>query len=766
MATYQQENSWREDGYGKVTIRFVVSNTYVGLFSTTPTIVNIFDLEDVKKELKTKVGGSIDTEMGMTINEAKIYSTLENTADEFVKDVADVSIIRFAAIFVNTTGSSPNDLLFTGIIQPEYEGEDLKWFGDDYDTDVTPITKWKFTSKPYSEIAFNSAKMEDLIAEISDAWINTNVNERIAYFSTYVGADLYQVYANNLCSLDTILRELADQQEAYLSANGFGTINIAFDKSAIDGRWHPARWHRNTSALNRYISIDRLTSGITTSESAFTVYDDDYTTLKIDPDGSSSMDNQIWLSWALFKEMSAEPRPKNDDNYRVTRFETFMDFLDAVAFNFGCYLETYWSDSTTVHVKFRSRASFVATQIYLRTALPNPKRKITADDPDDKTNDIISYANYLADEGPRLYFKGSNTSGETDYHSIGSFDPNRDGTKIFLTISPTFCYLEGGKDMSSNYIMGRIGIPHNHCFAKNTVMDEGFVNSAHGLHTAIYLRMPMYSSHPNSEYEPSSYWTPAAKLSLSFDEEDKQYDAIVNYLKYLNATDEVTSTIEYNIDVPFYYGFSENSDGSSPDWKLLNIGNKIVIDEVEYIIKSAKWSLAEPMVKLVLIGTKRFSASNTLSEDFELVAPTLPSDWHSASAGKEANKIVHLEAAEDIDQGNIVSLKSDGTVEIAKSLDTHYDRYYGMAISDAEAGEDVTIMRYGEYYNEDYSFAVGPVYLRNIGGETFNVSQTVLSYKNLSEDMAVSVARAINENTLSFDLRNQPLQIILTIEDA
>jgi len=771
MASYKQTNSWREDGYGEVTVMFVISDTYEGLFLSA-TEANIFELEDVKRSIKQNVGGSIETELNLTIDEAKVKTSTEIAALNFVKAAMDISVVRFVGIYVNTGSSvDPNKELFTGVLQPEFEGEDLIWSGSDYDTAISPITRWSVQAKPYSEVAFDAVAMSDLIDGISESWISTNVADRIGFFS-WSTSQLRQIYHNQLVSLDKILRELADQMETHLSSNGLGNINIVFDESPLDGRWHPARWNHKeytrggSTKYPRFVEIKSLLTGVSDSKSAFQVYNDDYNTLKINPDGSSSSTEQVWLSWRLFVKQTdepfEEPQPKTSEEYMATRYDSFFEFLEALAFNFGCFLKTYWSDTSTLHIKFQSRQSVSVAQIYLKSAAPTPKRKISPDLQD--TNQHIAYSNYLAMSGAKLCYKVKHLDGTFHYNKIGDFDDKSEDKKLFLTISPTVAVIDYGEDDNSGWIMDQIGLPLN-CSWKNNGAWVGdskkFFATTACLHTAIYLYVEKRSG---ADKEPNNYYTPAAKISFEHEDETYQYDTLIEYLSFLNGIDEQSSYIEYNIDVPYYYGFSANSDGSSPDWRVLDVGKKIVLDGVDYAIVEAKWSVNEPNVSLVLQGVARYDIEDNLGGSFVILQPSLPGDGIHDIETVKNDDIIALEAATAITAGNIVSLKDDGTVEIAYAHSSHYGRFYGVAISDAAIGETVEIKRYGEYYNADYSFTPGQVFIRNIAGEDFNLSQTILQWKAGTEDMVVKAANAIDANTITFDFRNQPRQLILEVE--
>jgi len=144
--------------------------------------------------------------------------------------------------------------------------------------------------------------------------------------------------------------------------------------------------------------------------------------------------------------------------------------------------------------------------------------------------------------------------------------------------------------------------------------------------------------------------------------------------------------------------------------------------------------------------------------------PETKEDGLALLSPRGEDNVESLEASEAITAGNVVSLKADGTIELARANNTHWGRVYGIILGDVAAGDSALVLRYGEYYNENFSFANGPVYILNIYGESYNLSQTLLQYKTASQDMVIEAAKAIDSHTILFDHRNQPLQIILEVE--
>jgi len=247
--------------------------------------------------------------------------------------------------------------------------------------------------------------MEDLIDGLDETFISTYVEDKQGYFNWT--AKSRKVKVQKLVSLNHVLRGLADVLETSLASDGYGTINIGFDACTLDGNWHPARWNKQTLTKGGNTYKTRYVKHPEEDEGSYEVYADDYNTLKIDPDwADSNISNVVYVSWGLFKSIDNEPQSKSARTYRVTRFKTIFEFLEAIAFTFGCYIMYYWETTTDFRIKFISRSSMNSEQVYLKSASPNPKKKMSTLPLDEINNDKIrANAFYLSGEGQDAYTK-------------------------------------------------------------------------------------------------------------------------------------------------------------------------------------------------------------------------------------------------------------------------------------------------------------------------------------------------------------------------
>ena len=110
-------------------------------------------------------------------------------------------------------------------------------------------------------------------------------------------------------------------------------------------------------------------------------------------------------------------------------------------------------------------------------------------------------------------------------------------------------------------------------------------------------------------------------------------------------------------------------------------------------------------------------------------------------------------AGEAITEGDPLMLGTDGEIYVMEAKSTYYNQFIGIAYEDAADTERIRIVREGRFTSSNYSFTVdndAPIVVRDPG----ELSETLLTAINGSEDMYVEVAKAISSNTI--ELLNTP----------
>lgn len=439
-----------------------------------------------------------------------------------------------------------------------------------------------------------------------------------------------------------------------------------------------------------------------------------------------TMYESIWLNYNLFKLHASEPNTTAAKNFVFSQnddVKSFTELLTGIAVNFGMFVKFYYTDSTTIHIQFISREGFTGVQCYLRD-VEKANRKLTGII--QESDKYYSVANYNAGSGDNYYkkFRASGNGGTLKgitYEALEGFSYGKTGKKLWFSISPTTAQVY---DLSSSLAFDLVTddkgapfhkprFPHNHYARRkrgglyeNT---EDFFLDTFGLHTAIYMYVDKRTDTYLHEHEPAQYWTPAGAFSVKIDNTDKIYWKLEDYINFINGRDDGYFQSEFNIDLPFWNGFSVNSDGSSESWQALGLGKVIALDGINYIVTSIKFKGDEPNTSLILQGSGRFSDIGIPDTIADATADVVPPLVHNLPA-----------ASGTVTALNILSANSDGTYSRAETSESYHGTIAGLAMNDAADTESVLFAGDGILECPDWE---------EILGETINPGD-ILTLKN------------------------------------
>jgi hypothetical protein len=765
--TYHQLIKWREDGRGLVVARLVISDSYDGLFLdiAESTSCSCFIVDEVSKSIKDSSGGIEKRQVKFSVNE-----TLIDQADlpviEFVKQVEDQQTTIFLAVFIDTANIPlVDDMLFQGVINSKIEGEDLRWFGEHFDTNITPLRILKFSASPYDDAVFGKFELKDLIygneekniPGISEAWESENVKDRQGYFDF----DGRRVCVDSLVNLNDLLRILADNLEAAIADNGYGNINIAFDASKITGNWHPARWNLNhgfpfDDIVSRYIQYQyhgKL--------SAYNCFPSEKKELWLMPDSKpeSIVENEKgvpdnpetfnyyskspWISYRRIKPLEQEQSSDLASNIRFEKIKTFFELINRASLELGLFAKIYWDTANTLKISFRNRHEEIGALITLKSATEGSIKPMSNEIQDEKKFKGTSF--YWANEGFDIY--SLNNDGYASRAAI-PFTLDHESTSIddiLFTLSPTLCFVGDGSDAGRNGSLQKL--PHNHIFYEGLEKSTYDKGRAIGTHSGIYLCSIEDQNNPDWAASPIIYWTPAAMLTVNINGEEKQFQKMADYLNYIQSRDIDYQLYEYSLEIPWFYGARNSEDVTT--WKTLDILNQIELNGVKYVIVEAKHSLSSVQVSLTLHSLDRFSFADSFEGELE------PPDFIYLL--EKEGLLPEFQATPIISAGTIynfdmVSQKSDMTYERALPVDEHYERIHGIAIVNSETNEIVRIIKSGIFSGADLpDYPVNTfVWLRK-NDEGINLSNQFLADKTENEDMVVRIGRYVDFKTIELD---------------
>lgn len=750
-----------EEGYGTTTKVFVIADSYDLLFNLNCPEVNIFKIDDTNIEAKGKVGGTIESELAFNMFESQAEQYADYECIDFVKQGRIFSNIRLAAYFVNPSDPpQPEELEFFGLIIPEFECEDITWSSEEWGTNQQPVRTWKIKANPYSSSVVDIVSLKDLIEGttvqygLNETWEAANVADRPGYY--YYGNKSIRV--DKLVSLNKVLRQLANNLQAEIYNKNLGNINIKFDRVVLDGRWYPMRWGHKVvgDKYPRY-----LDSGIIPGMT-FIPDSNDFATLCIDPDGTPTDFETIWISYRLFKAKHNEPNSSEAKQFRIPEnIKTFTEFIQKIAENFSCFVQFYWTSSTELRVKFIPRSQFNQTKCYIKGAVKSTS-KMTAELMN-KNELYDSYSTYLIPrEGVASYRKDTKNDPvkydrgeEPKYWEDPSYGSSN---RLLFTISPSIAIITKAEDSGVTFdgiitynewnSLDRFAImPHNHVFYLNEKREDLNVAYKHsiGLHTAIYLYRPRWNGHPNAAHEPEYYYTPAVAVSIG----SQIFWKLKDYLNGIIDLEDQYYSTELNIDVPFWSGFSLNSDGSNPHWDNIRIGHTIDYDQNEFTVIGIKREADSPMTSLKLHAKQRFAADGGILTTF--VEPSTAITF-SANIGE----IDIYTAGEEVSLYDVVSLMDDGLIYKSNVTTEHYKRLLGFALNSAFAGESVRVQTKGFIANSywDYQNVGGWIYLKAPSGELSNWSESPIT-PYLNRRLYARVAQIVGKDKILINFQEQ-----------
>lgn len=721
MPCFEQIQSWIEGGYGSVTLRFRVADTFDSLFldSALCVPVSVFGLSSIDKDLQLKKGTLAEHEMSFSFSDASVRLPGDIQALNLVKMARISSYQVFVSLFINSD-SSPSILQsdFIGLIQPEEEANDLLWHGHHYDQNPSPLRSWNVRARPFASAVLDKISVYELIygstdgkvPAVSSQWESVHVDDRDGFFR-HTFANERKLRIRSLVSLNSVLHILASNYSAGLLARFGISLSFSFVKSELDGYWHPARWNHLVYQGHhpRYVQSPF-------SSCSYKCYPDDHNSIIIDPDNflTAPLQKTFFISYGLIKPINDEPDKDQAKEFRWDKIKTFFELLQKLALAFGCFLDINFVSNSNLEIRFNSYSKVVGSRLYLKTSENGKMKGISSLAYDTDIPFYNSKSWYYALDGNDFYYK--NTSSNSLERS-DRLEKRKTGLDLILNIAPTVCMMLEGED--DFYYFYSPCLPHNHFMTDGGIRKSQKYTFSVGLHNALYIFSWRNNNHPNaSDYENQYYYSPVGSYTLKIDGQDKQFSSLSEYNNFLNSSNSESFDLSYTLPVPGYFAFSSATDGSAPNWKIA-LGNTLFLDNVEYVIVGIIRSLTQPLVTLKLQAYARFNFdlfSGVSLSDPDAIIPMvkpLPPNFEYFSLGS------------DIICGQFVCLDSNGFAVRASELTDNYGRILGVATADGLEGDTAIVKRFGTHYFPNANFNVGSaVFLRGYATGSLNFSQS------------------------------------------
>jgi hypothetical protein len=429
---------------------------------------------------------------------------------------------------------------------------------------------------------------------------------------------------------------------------------------------------------------------------------------------------------------TAEPDPSSAKQLRFTKIKSFFEFLQKLAMSIGCTLDLRFVENNKISINFVSTTQFVKEEIFLKTTKSGKLKGKSSYLYPEQNPIFASRSNYAALDGLDFYYKDT-IAGKVNIDPSDKYVKRESNSiDLILTMSQTLCMLLESTDDSA--FQNSACIPANTYWTENNGdLADYHTRMSVVLTNALYLYCDKYDPHPwATNYEAAHYYTPVGSVSIACNGVDKTFTSMSEYYNFINLNFLETFNVDYELAVPGWYCFSSVSDGSAPLWNIV-LGNRIILDGIDYTMIGIRREYKEPSVTIKLTGTARFNfdVATTVVEIVELFNPR----------ANNSSDLVTLIAGDIIDFGNFVMKNDAGYVVIATEAVESYGKVFGYALNDAEIGADVLIRRSGVQLFPDQNFTVGAnIFLNTLAVADINYSMSPSAHSGSHIYCIVAVA--------------------------
>jgi hypothetical protein len=267
----------------------------------------------------------------------------------------------------------------------------------------------------------------------------------------------------------------------------------------------------------------------------------------------------------------------------------------------------------------------------------------------------------------------------------------------------------------------------------------------------------------------TAIWRPIARIHVKINNVDLSFDKLSDYINALLGNDKQFFLSEYQLTIPSWNGFSLSSDGSNGSWKNVRLGSKIPMiennrkeliagiweglsDAKDYVVVGIERHPDHPETILKLHNLRRFAVSP--SDE----APLSMKDNEEFLSDEDSfdSSVVSNPATTAILAGCALMQNSDETVAVLLPKSNCMGRFVGIALHDAESGNNVARQRNGIVKSDNYDFIPNQnVFVRLADGDGLNLSQTPLLPGDVSvdEDAYMIVGMALTSNSFEIKYR-------------
>ncbi|MBX3045287.1 MAG: hypothetical protein KIT33_12585 [Candidatus Kapabacteria bacterium] len=788
---YFQKYSYREHNHGTQTVIFAVSDSYEELFQNIGIETDIFILESVRKDLNTEEGSFAIDELPFSINQLACQSDEDHNALFFCLNATDLKFNRYCALFF---GSLPilENLDFIGKIDSKVSGDDKIWQSGNYGFEINPLREYNFTAYSFdirvleeAKITSNIYKTVDndniQISNIIDRWRDNNYQTFSELFNHEIffwrnTASLQYCYFSPLGNLYKIIQKYLDftaeilQEKLGISLNlqllesdlGIG-VQLAvykFIQTLING-FPVSRWEVESGEEIRGLRLrDNWVPDSTTSAAHICIK-------MIDPYYSADSEEDETIA-------------SNEKEFSFLMLDNTAELLFSIARSLACYILPSYVAGNQINFEFKSRKGIVEND-YTYIIGSQEAGFDTSSILTSNKNSYYSNANNNANDGFDSYVQGDSSKDFTTKNNERKLTEQRKNIKydrLLFSSSPTMIGLKNEQGIVRNYQ------PLNAVYRNSYLRTYDESNYDYGikykgekssyLHTSIYIHtVPA----PESEVATNlgsiiPVARPVAGVVAKVNNENMHFNTLTDYVNYIMSRDVQYYETEYNLTVPYWNGFSKNTDGSNPSWKNIKLGSKIKLYESikryedeewidvdvqrEYVVVGIERNLQKPETTLKLHSLDRFAFGtwdSPVSPPVFIFQPGTQSNLYDESMDVES-----FESDTEIESGDVVMIKPNQKIMKAENKSIYYHYPIGIALSSGGVGDTIVVQLSGLVKSSRYDFLqAGKMIQLRYNPADLNLSTSLLEDKTADEDMIVNLGLSVSPDSLFMNIQRMEL---------
>ena len=292
--------------------------------------------------------------------------------------------------------------------------------------------------------------------------------------------------------------------------------------------------------------------------------------------------------------------------------------------------------------------------------------------------------------------------------------------------------------------------------------------------TKPFVNTPQTGNQISELGSSTDIWAPAMKILTQINGENVIFNTLTDYINRMFGKSEFLYETKYDITVPYWSGFATSDEGIDPDWRNIQLGSKLIINDTirvynqdteeweEIVTDDQVFSVLEierssekaetKLVCYLLKANEPFNYYNPdkyegetlqgIEEDSQVLPTSRPS---LADAGVE-----YYQCGESIASGEAVRIMADNKIYRANSNKTNYEKTIGIA-QHAGVLNDIIPVKTGRIFNPNYSFNVGSQVFVVSNTTGLNISQDLSLFPQTDYDLLVILGVADTENSFIWD---------------